>query len=293
MKYKTIKGEIRSPLRYPGGKNRAVKKILPLIPLNFKEFRGPFVGGGSVFIATKQRVKSQTIFKINDLNTDLYCFWKIARDENQRMVQEVRRIKEEHTDGRELSAKLEKEEDWVTEFDKAVRFFILNRITFSGLSDSGGYSEQAFNKRFTDSSIDRLERLEKVLQGVEVYNTDYSRHLEEPGEKVFIFLDPPYVKSAKKKLYGKNGDLHLEFDPRKFAKDIKKCEHTWMITYDNCELTRDLFDFANIYEWELQYGMNNWKQKKAKKGQELFITNYDLEKVKNTKNQSRKLTDFI
>jgi hypothetical protein len=39
---------------------------------------------------------------------------------------------------------------------------------------------------------------------------------------------------------------------------------------------RDLFEFANIYEWELQYGMNNYKQEKAKKGQELFISNYEI-----------------
>lgn len=137
--------------------------------------------------------------------------------------------------------------------------------------------------------------LEEVLQGVEIHNTDYVKHLEEPGEDVFIFLDPPYVKSAEKKLYGKNGDLHLEFDPYKFAEAVKKCEHKWMITYDDCELTRKLFESENIYGWELQYGMNNWKQEKAKKGQELFITNYDLEKVlrKNSKIQSTKMTDFL
>ena len=39
---------IKSPLRYPGGKSRAIEKIIPLIPA-FEEFREPFVGGGSVF----------------------------------------------------------------------------------------------------------------------------------------------------------------------------------------------------------------------------------------------------
>lgn len=36
------------------------------------------------------------------------------------------------------------------------------------------------------------------------------------------------------------------------------------------------FDFANIYEWQLQYGMNNYKQGRAEKGSELFISNYEL-----------------
>ena len=43
----------KSPLRYPGGKSRALKQILPLIPLNMSEFREPFVGGGSVFCNPK------------------------------------------------------------------------------------------------------------------------------------------------------------------------------------------------------------------------------------------------
>ena len=34
---------IKSPLRYPGGKSRAIVQISDLVP-EFKEFREPFVG---------------------------------------------------------------------------------------------------------------------------------------------------------------------------------------------------------------------------------------------------------
>ena len=45
---------IKSPLRYPDGKSKALEQILPLIP-HFEEFREPFLGGGSVFfLALKQ-----------------------------------------------------------------------------------------------------------------------------------------------------------------------------------------------------------------------------------------------
>lgn len=40
--------KIKSPLRYPGGKSKALKEILPLIP-EFTEYREPMVGGGSIF----------------------------------------------------------------------------------------------------------------------------------------------------------------------------------------------------------------------------------------------------
>ena len=49
-----IKLKVKSPLRFPGGKSRALKQILPIIP-EFKEYREPMVGGGSVFFALKQK----------------------------------------------------------------------------------------------------------------------------------------------------------------------------------------------------------------------------------------------
>jgi DNA adenine methylase len=52
----------KSPLRYPGGKSKAIDNIIPHIPLDIKEFREPFVGGGSVFLGFK---KSFKIFPID------------------------------------------------------------------------------------------------------------------------------------------------------------------------------------------------------------------------------------
>ena len=293
MIYKSIKKEIKSPLRYPGGKSRAIKQILPLIPA-FKEYREPFIGGGSLLFALKQRIRDNVIFKINDLNNDLYCFWKIARDKNKELVEAIQHIKDKKRDGQKLCSYF-RENIGTNEFERAVRFFVLNRITFSGLADSGGYSEQAFKKRFTQSSIDRVRLIERVLKDVIISNDDYENHVKNGGDNVFIFLDPPYWKATKKRLYGKDGDLHLSFDHERFANSMKNCTHKWLITYDDCEVIRNLFNFGHIYEWELQYGMNNYKQNHAKKGRELFISNYEIdEKLSNElKLVETKLTDFI
>ena len=286
MRLIKTKKEIKSPLRYPGGKSRAIKQILPLIP-RFKEFREPFIGGGSVFIAVKQRITSQAIFKINDLNYDLYCFWKIARDRNEDLVRTVKEFKENYPNGKELYIIL-KENPGTNEFDRAVRFFILNRITFSGLADSGGYSQQAFEKRFTISSINRITKIKPILKNVIITNEDYEKVVLEKGKDVFIFLDPPYWKATKKRLYGKSGDLHLSFDHERFAEVMRECPHKWLITYDDSDTIRKLFNFANITEWELQYGMNNYMQSSAKKGKELFISNYDITSIKNLLSFKRK-----
>ncbi|MDR0321337.1 MAG: DNA adenine methylase [Treponema sp.] len=267
-----------SPLRYPGGKTRAVDTILPLLPKRFSEFREPFVGGGSVFLAAKQRKRINAGYVINDLNFDLYCFWKHARESNNSLYEAVKYIKDTENDGRALFNYYRENEEY-TDLERAVRFFVMNRISFSGTVDSGGYSEKAFHERFTYSSIERIKPLEKILQDVTICNKSYEDIIFADGEDVFIFLDPPYYRQAASRLYGKNGHLHIFFDHEKFAQDMKNCKHNWIITLDNTDKIKELFDFAYIYEWELQYGMNNYKQDKADIGKELFISNYKLREM--------------
>ena len=270
--------EIKSPLRYPGGKSKALDQILPRVP-NFKEYREPFIGGGSVFASIKQRASKEIPFWINDLNYDVYCFWFQVKENGVRLVTEVQRIKDESTDGKELFNHFRNEEIEWDDFERAVRFFVLNRITFSGTVDAGGYSKEAFRRRFTQSSIDRLGRLSKLMTNVKVTPHDYQDVVLAKGEDVFVFLDPPYYSTTDSRLYGKNGSLHTIFNHERFAKVMKQCKHSWLITYDDCPQIRDLFAFANIEEWTLQYGMNNYQQDTAKRGRELFISNYSYEKT--------------
>jgi DNA adenine methylase len=266
---------IKSPLRYPGGKSRALKQILPIIH-PFKEYREPMVGGGSVFFALKQFYPNKN-FWINDINQELYFFWKNCKENNNLLVSNLRKTKNRHNNGELLYSKVQSDKHIKNDIKRAVRFFILNRITFSGLSESGGYSDESFKKRFTDSSVDRLILASKVLKNTQITNRDYTEVIKKEGEDVFIFLDPPYFSTVKQKLYGKNGDLHEVFDHKKFAREMEECNHKWLITYDDCPEIRELFSFTPfIYQWQLQYGMNNFKQNSSAKGNELFISNYRI-----------------
>jgi DNA adenine methylase len=266
----------KSPLRYPGGKQKAIPQIANYLPESFKEYREPFIGGGSVLLYILQNNPDRLCW-INDLNPELYYFWLHVKSDLPEFVDRVWKVKRESSDGRALFNRLATADtSAMTPIDRAVRFFVLNRITFSGTIESGGYSSASFNTRFTDSSIERLSNLQGCLENTRVTNLDYSTLLPEPGEDVFIFLDPPYLSKTKSKLYGKKGDLHTYFDHDRFAKLMSECPHKWLITYDNCDEVRQNFAFARIYEWELQYGMNNYRQGKAAKGKELFITNYPV-----------------
>jgi DNA adenine methylase len=263
---------IKSPLRYPGGKSRAIKQIAPLIP-DFQEFREPFVGGGSVFVHCRQQFPMAQYW-VNDLHPTLFQFWKNAQQNLPLLIQYVKKWKTQYTDGKVLHRFLLDNMTVFDEVEKGAAFFVLNRLTFSGTSESGGYSKQAFEKRFTDSSIERVIRFAPLLADIKITNLDYEDLVKADGEKVFLFLDPPYHAATKSALYGKNGRLHKSFDHERFADNMRHCQHKWLITYDDSPYIRELFDFAEIIPWNLTYGMRNVVANSNQKGKEIFIKNY-------------------
>ncbi len=266
----------KSPLRYPGGKSRAISAIMSLLPARISEYREPFLGGGSVFIAVKRLFgKHIARYWVNDLNADLICLWQQAQHNMPALLARIHHLKQSYPDGHTLYRALRTLDDaTASDLTRAARFFVLNRITFSGVADAGGYSEQAFKGRFTNSAIARLAQIETLLSGVRITQGDYEPLLTQDGEEVFIFLDPPYLSATSSRLYGKRGVLHVGFDHERFAQLMQQCPHKWLITYDDCPEVRALFRFADISTWQLQYGMNNVKRAAASKGNELFIKNF-------------------
>ncbi len=265
---------IKSPLRYPGGKSKAIDVISELIP-DFKEFREPFVGGGSVFVYLKQKFSSRT-FWINDIYQNLFYFWNECKENPNRLINSILEFRSNYLDGKELHKFLLVNIDSFDSIKKAAAFFIFNRITFSGTTESGGFSNAAFHKRFTDSSIERVKSLSKILVNTKISNLDYEEVISTNGDDVFLFLDPPYYSATKSALYGKNGALHKIFDHERFANVMKHTKHKWLITYDDSDYIRNLFPFANIRTWNLTYGMRNVNKESNQLGKELFISNYTL-----------------
>ena len=61
--------------------------------------------------------------------------------------------------------------------EQATFFFILNRTSFSGSTLSGGFSQESAIKRFTQSSIQRIEDLS--LEKVQFFNQDFETFLKK------------------------------------------------------------------------------------------------------------------
>lgn len=233
------------------------------------------IGGGSVYFHAR-KTKFAKKYWINDGFFELATFWQVvqSRVDCEKLQSELELLRSSFKSTAQvkkyfLSAR---EEEPLDPYRIAFLFFFFNRVTFSGTTRAGGFSKEASLRRFTSSSIERLGILPDALEGTKITFGDFEPLIKAPGKDVFIFLDPPYYKARR--LYGKNGSLH-SFDHERLAKVLKTSKHKFLITYDDCPEIRELYDFANIQEWKLQYGMNNCNLKNLSKiGSELFISNY-------------------
>jgi len=237
VKYKT-------PLRYPGGKSRATKKLAPFMPHlgNYKEFRDPFGGGGSVSLFVAAQYKNIRIW-YNDLYEPLYNFWSILQQDGMNLSDHLMDLKNAyHTEetARMLfnNAKKSIEDGNRDAFLRAADFYIINKCSFSGLTESSSFSKQASVSNFTHRGIENLKAYFKIIKNWKITNLSYENLLTD-DEKCFLYLDPPY--EIESYLYGKQGDMHKEFDHDLFAKNCNKYKCNQLISYNASQLIRNRF----------------------------------------------------
>jgi DNA adenine methylase len=246
---------MKSPLRYPGGKTRACKTLDEII--NEKGFDksvviSPFFGGGSFEFFLCNKYGSKLI--VNDKFKPLISFWKSVQTRKAELCSELRKLLNVVSKSIFSTMRDTIMED-TDDFIQGYKYFVINRCSFSGATLSGGFSTESSKKRFTESSIKRTEDLN--LNDVEFHNLDFETFLK--GKKGLIFLDPPYYLNENSNLYGKNGDMHENFNHEKLFQVLKKRKN-WIMTYNNCDYIRDLYKNYEIREVKWSYGMNASKE---------------------------------
>ena len=90
---------LKTPLRYPGGKSRAVKKMAEFFPLfsDYNEYREPFLGGGSVALYITQMYPHLDIW-VNDLYEPFYNFWRELQENPNEIRSQLIQLKQRHPD---------------------------------------------------------------------------------------------------------------------------------------------------------------------------------------------------
>jgi DNA adenine methylase len=247
-----------SPLRYPGGKSRAVKQLLQFFPCTAGTLVSPFFGGGSVELALADRGWRVLGF---DLFGPLVDFWQQALTDAVSLADEVSK---HHPLTFEGFKKLQRTTDKLpTQLERAAAFYVVNRSSFCGTTCSGGMSPG--HERFNINSIERLRHFSAPNAWVEKADFKVSIVQHEHG---FVFADPPYLQSRR--LYGNGGDLHDDFD-HEALRDLLRERERWILCYDDCRDVRYLYGGFRIVPLEWKYGMS-----RDKNSNEVVILSNDL-----------------
>jgi DNA adenine methylase len=269
---------LKTPLRYPGGKSRVAKDFIPRFPNDIKEYREPFVGGASVALLFTQKYPDVPVW-INDKYTYLYNFWVQLQKRGDDLSEALREYKIDHSSedkAKELfkasKENIKTEED---DFERACLFWILNKCSYSGLTENSSFSATASRQNFTTRGASGLKFISSLIQDWKITNLDYSEVMSAPGDGTFIYLDPPYQIGVY--LYGSNAELHKSFNHEEFVKACEDCKHDWFVTYNNSDTLKEAYSNFHQEEFKITYGMKHRPDNKMKK--ELLVCNYDINRT--------------
>jgi DNA adenine methylase len=272
---------LKTPIRYPGGKSRALTKLFQYFPdlKHYRAYHEPFLGGGSVALEVTKRYPNLEIW-VNDLYEPLYNFWRELQDNGKKLRDELVQLKQRHPDPSSAKVLFAQAKEYLAgdprrseNFHRAVSYYIVNKCSFSGLTESSSFSKQASDSNFSFNGIDKLPEYQKLIANWKITNLSYEELLTD-DKAVFTYLDPPY--DIKDNLYGRKGSMHKGFDHDKFAADCDRYVGLQLISYNSSNLVTERFqewtvgEFAHTYTMR-SVGSYNTDQASRK---ELVLTNY-------------------
>jgi DNA adenine methylase len=211
-------------VRWPGGKSRHLKYILPLIPEHHC-YCEPFAGGLAVFLA---RGPSK-LEVINDQNGTLVALYRNAQYHVEELVAEI-----QWTLNARKNLEDFKEEKGLTEIQRVARWFVRNRISYGAKGLCFGYEGARASRQYAIDSLRELsQRLDRTIIEQLPYE-DCVRHYDK--RDTFFFLDPPYLNANPGAYAGWTADQMQGL--RDLLSEIKG---KWILTVDDSPGTRSIF----------------------------------------------------
>ncbi|MBL1228160.1 DNA adenine methylase [Enterococcus sp. BWB1-3] len=228
-------------LNYPGSKWRLADIIIENIP-GHTTYLEPFFGSGAVFFS-KDPSQIETI---NDLNERVYNFFKVCRDQPEKLAKLAyltpHSRQEQQTSNQEASDPIE----------NARKFLVQSWQTQGGVQryKSGWRSniDKIGGKLHEWNEIpERVMEAAARLKHAQIENQDAVKLLQRYSRKdVFAYVDPPYLLSTRKGRYYET-DMKDDQQPE-LLEVLKKFKGKFILSgYDNELYDEILNDCYKVY----------------------------------------------
>ena len=248
-----------TPLRYPGGKAKFAPKIKSIIENNdlHGHYVEPYAGGAGVALDLLFNGVCTDIH-INDLDLAIYHFWKSITEETEDFIRLVSKtdvtIEEWHKQKEILK------QDYASPIERGFAAFFLNRTNRSGILKGGviGGLQQLGNYKLDcrfnkETLIKRIQKIGSLSNKIHVYNQDTEKWLLEIDNLIpsnsLIYLDPPYYEKGQ----GLYRNFYNHQDHKSIKEKLIKVKTPWVVSYDNNQNIRDIYQQYRQEEYILNY----------------------------------------
>lgn len=179
-------------IKYWGGKQQLVPKLLELIPTHFT-YCEPFFGGGALFFA-KDLSQNEVI---NDLNDNMINFYKILKRRFKELFDEVELTLYSEFQHKQ-AVQLWKNGMSDDEIKRAWAVFVLSHQSFSGILGSSWAFSRSKNEAVRWDNVKKSfdERYSKRLERTQIFCRDALNVINLADDvNTFFFVDPPYINT--------------------------------------------------------------------------------------------------
>ena len=273
-------GKYKTPLRYPGGKQKIAPFIIEILKENDLvggQYVEPYAGGAGVAI---ELLLSDVVSHIhlNDSSPAVFSFWHSIINETEEFCRRISRASlniDEWKKQREILNNSKKAD----RFDLGFAMFYLNRCNYSGILSAGvigGLNQNGkwkMDARFSRNElIRRIEAIAEKKRYIHLRNWDAERFIVEYLPKLplqtLVYCDPPYFNKADK-LYQNH------YEPKDHAHISKVIQNNikqpWVVSYDCNPSILTYYQQYKHFVYSLQYNAAL-----VYKGHEVFIFSDDL-----------------
>jgi DNA adenine methylase len=231
-----VKPVAKSPLIWFGGKGKVAQKIIQHMPQH-KVYVEPF-GGAAHVISQKPQMYHEVY---NDIDGELVNFLLVAREHTEKLIHACETLPY----SRELYERWKSEEFPPDPFERAVRFFYLNR---SGIAKGNGPGTAKTGWRHSTSSSQNpavgyqsacreIEQFAKRMRGVMIEHDDFRTIIKKyDSPDTLFYVDPPYI--GKEKYYAGG---FTEQDHRDLAELLNRIQGKAIVSYYDDPLLLEIY----------------------------------------------------